>query len=84
MPNEQEILLENRDAKEDSQRWITWGCFVTMCIYPIIVLIMIFTGIDNSKIELFVNLAGILYISFGGIVSVFFGAQAFVKKGLKK
>tara|TARA_R110000822_G_scaffold48453_2_gene127588 strand:+ start:4012 stop:4335 length:324 start_codon:yes stop_codon:yes gene_type:complete len=71
------IRIDNEDRKQDSQRRMAWlACWsmVGFAILPIL------PFIPESRLETLASFSDVLFISQAGIVSMFFGAQAYMAK----
>jgi hypothetical protein len=70
--------LEDEDSQRDAQRRMTWFALSGMLLYPFAVILAdVFSLIEAAKI--LGAMASIYFVSVAGIVSVFFGANAFAK-----
>tara|TARA_Y100000593_G_C4300510_1_gene333100 strand:- start:643 stop:963 length:321 start_codon:yes stop_codon:yes gene_type:complete len=70
----------DRHERNDSQRHMSWVALCSMLIVTALVFLPIFS---DTRIEALDGLFSLFYISMGGIVAAFFGAQAFVQRGKK-
>lgn len=73
------IKLENENDKEDSMRKMVWFALFGMLLYPSLVLICDFNGLEKS-LNVLSELAETYFVSVSGIVAVYFGANAYSKK----
>lgn len=73
------IKLENENDKEDSMRKMVWFALFGMLLYPSLVLICDFIGLEKS-LNVLSELAETYFVSVSGIVAVYFGANAYSKK----
>ena len=76
---EREIRLANENGKEDSMRYMVWYSLAGMLIYPSL-LIMCDIFHLNEALPHLVSIAEIYFISVSGLVSVYFGSNAYSKK----
>jgi hypothetical protein len=74
--------LEDADAMRDAQRKMAWFSLAGMLLYPAIVLIAVFFGIDQAA-KILGDMAAVYFVSVAAIVAAFFGAQAMQTKPKK-
>ena len=72
------IRLENEDKKEDAQRHMAWFALFGMLLYPSLVVVSVFTGLEKAAIVLG-DMAPTYFVSVAAIVAAFFGKEAYVK-----
>ena len=77
---ERMILLENRDKKEDQQRWLVWFSAMTVTAF-IVVLMTPLIPID--RIDHLSGIAEIWILSNMGIIGSFIGFNQLAKRGTK-
>ena len=77
---ERMVLLENRDKKEDQQRWLVWFSALTVTIF-IVVLMTPLIPID--RIDHLSGIAEIWILSNMGIIGSFIGFNQLAKRGVK-
>ena len=77
---ERMILLENRDKKEDQQRWLVWFSAMTVTVF-IVVLMTPLIPID--RIDHLSGIAEIWILSNMGIIGSFIGFNQLAKRGVK-
>ena len=77
---ERMILLENRDKKEDQQRWLVWFSALTVTVF-IIVLMTPLIPID--RIDHLSGIAEIWILSNMGIIGSFIGFNQLARRGSK-
>ena len=76
-------LLKNEDQKQDAQLRMIWFSLISLLIFPILLMI-------SSKFELedagknLTDMSSIFFLTIGGLVSVYFGAQAIKRNGNDK
>ena len=78
---ERMVLLENRDKKEDQQRWLVWFSAMTVTIF-IVVLMTPLIPID--RIDHLSGIAEIWILSNMGIMGSFIGFNQLAKRGSKE
>ena len=72
------LRLENEDQKEDSQRWMIWFLLGGMLLYPFLVIICSYFNLENAA-KLLEDMSNIYFMSISGLVSVYFGSNAYAK-----
>lgn len=72
------LRLENEDQKEDSQRWMIWFLLGGMLLYPFLVIICSYFNLENAA-KLLEDMSNIYFMSISGLISVYFGANAYAK-----
>ena len=72
------MRLENENAKEDAQRFMAWFALFGMLLYPSLVVLSVFTGLDKAATVLG-NMAPTYFVSVAAIVAAFFGKEAYIK-----
>tara|TARA_R100001126_G_C4833042_1_gene152795 strand:- start:191 stop:541 length:351 start_codon:yes stop_codon:yes gene_type:complete len=77
---ERMVLLENRDKKEDQQRWLVWFSALTVTVF-IVVLMTPLIPID--RIDHLSGIAEIWILSNMGIVGSFIGFNQLARRGNK-
>ena len=75
---EKMIRLENEDAKEDAQRHMAWFALWGMLLYPALVVLSSWFGIEKASTVLG-DMAPTYFVSVAAIVAAFFGKEAYVK-----
>ncbi len=70
--------LEVMHEKADAQRNMCWMALLGMLLYPSLVVICDFLNLDKAA-EILGAMSSIYYVSVAGLVSVWFGAQAYTK-----
>lgn len=73
-------LLKNQDQKEDAQLRMIWFALLSLLIFPILLMISSVFGLEDAGKNL-TDMSSIFFLTIGGLVSVFFGAQAIKKNG---
>jgi len=74
------ILLENRDKKEDQQRYLVWFSALSVTIFIIVLMTPI---IPVSRIDHLSGIAEIWVISNMGVIGSFIGFNQMSKKEIK-
>ena len=72
------MRLDNEDKKEDAQRYMAWCALFGMLLYPALVVISVFTGLDKAA-GVLGDKAPTYFVSVAAIVAAFFGKEAYVK-----
>ena len=70
--------FENEDKKEDAQRFMAWFALLGMLLYPALVVVSVFTGLDKAA-GVLGDMAPTYFVSVAAIVAAFFGKEAYVK-----
>ena len=73
------IRLLNDDYKEDSMRHMTWFALLGLLIYPALIIFCDYFNLERALAHL-ASVAEIYILSVSGIVSVFFGSNAYSKR----
>ncbi len=73
------LKIENEDKREDSMRKMSWFTLIGMLLYPALI---VFCDIYGLKLAITIlgSLAETYFITTSGIISVFFGSSAYIKK----
>ena len=72
------MRLENEDKKEDAQRHMAWFALFGMLLYPALVVVSVFTGLDKAA-GVLGDMAPTYFVSVAAIVAAFFGKAAYGK-----
>lgn len=75
---EREMRLNNENDKEDSMRCMAWFALVGMLIYPSLLVLCDFFRLSEALVHL-ASIAEIYFLSVSGLVSVYFGSNAYTK-----
>lgn len=67
----------NEDQKQDSQRLMAVSAMVAMLVFPIVVLVSAYFGLDAN---LLVEISSMFYIAMAGVIAAFFGKEAYMSK----
>jgi|TARA_R100001126_G_scaffold49052_1_gene27769 hypothetical protein len=68
--------LELQNEKADAQRNMCWFALWGMLLYPSLVLVSSYLELDKGA-DILGSMSSIYYISVAGVVSVWFGSQAY-------
>ena len=68
--------LEIQNEKADAQRNMYWFALWGMLLYPSLVLVSSYLQLDKGA-DILGSMSSIYYISVAGVVSVWFGSQAY-------
>jgi hypothetical protein len=72
------MRLDNEDKKEDAQRYMAWFALFGMLLYPSLVVLSTFIGLDKAA-SILGDMAATYFVSVAAIVAAFFGKEAYVK-----
>jgi len=72
------MRMENEDKKEDAQRHMAWFALFGMLLYPSLVVVSNFVGLDKAA-GVLGDMAPTYFVSVAAIVAAFFGKEAYVK-----
>ena len=72
-------LLKNQDQKEDAQLRMIWFSLGSLLIFPLLLMVSSIFELEAAGKNL-TEMSSIFFLTIGGLVSVYFGAQA-IKKG---
>ena len=70
--------IENEDKKEDAQRMMAWFALFCMLLYPSLVVLSSWFGIEKAA-SVLGDMAPTYFVSVAAIVAAFFGKEAYVK-----
>ena len=70
--------LEDADARRDAMRHMTWFALWGMLLYPALVVLSSWFGIEKASTVLG-DMAPTYFVSVAAIVAAFFGKEAYVK-----
>lgn len=73
------VKLKNEDDKEDSMRRMAWFSLSGLVTYPALVILCDIFGLPNA-LAILGSLAETYFISVSGLISVYFGSNAYVKR----
>jgi len=81
--SDEELVMSERmqnlsvmHEKADAQKQMCWLALLGMLLYPTLVVICDLLGLDKAA-ELLEAMSSIYFVSVGGLVSVWFSAQAY-------
>lgn len=74
--------LEATHEKADAQRNMCWLALLGMLLYPALVVVCDLLSLDKAA-ELLEAMSSIYFVSVGGLISVWFGTQAYTKNNGK-
>lgn len=77
------LHIENEDKKEDSMRHMAWFSLLGMLLYPFLIMLCDIFHFDKALVHL-ASLAETYFISVSGIISVYFGSNAWSKRQRNK
>lgn len=75
---EREMRLTNENDKEDSMRRMAWFALIGMLVYPSLLVICDVFHLIEALTHL-ASIAEIYFLSVSGLVSVYFGSNAYAK-----
>ena len=78
---ERMVLLENRDKKEDQQRYMVWFSALSVTAFIIILMLPI---VPLDRLDMLSSIASTWVISNMGIIGAFIASNAFKKNGENK
>lgn len=67
--------FENNDLRADAQRKMTWIALGGMMVYPIVMILCSYSGLEIAS-ENLTEMAPTFFISTAGVVAAFFGVEA--------
>lgn len=76
---ERKIRIVNEDQKQDSQLRMVWFALLSSLLYPVLVMICFSLGFPDCA-RLLTDMSDIYFISVMGLVGVYFGADAYIRK----
>lgn len=74
-----QAMRENEDKKEDQIRAMAWFALWGMLLYPIMILVTSFVGLEDAA-TIIGDIAPTYFVAIAGLVAAFFGATAYMKK----
>ncbi len=74
-----QTMRDNEDKKEDQIRAMAWFALWGMLLYPILIVVTSFFGIDHAA-RIIGDIAPTYFVAIAGLVAAFFGATAYIKK----
>lgn len=76
---ERKIRIVNEDQKQDSQLRMVWFALLSSLLYPVLVMICFSLGFPECA-RLLTDMSDIYFVSVMGLVGVYFGADAYIRK----
>ena len=76
-------LLKNEDQKQDAQLRMIWFSLISLLIFPILLMISSIFELEDAGKNL-TDMSSIFFLTIGGLVSVYCGAQAIKRNGNDK
>ena len=73
------VKLKNEDDKEDSMRRMAWFSLSGLVLYPTLVILCDIFNLSNA-LTIVGSLAETYFISVSGLISVYFGSNAYVRR----
>ena len=73
------VKLKNEDDKEDSMRHMAWFSLSGLVLYPTLVILCDIFNLSNA-LTILGSLAETYFISVSGLISVYFGSNAYVRR----
>ena len=73
------VKLKNEDDKEDSMRRMAWFSLSGLVLYPTLVILCDIFNLSNA-LTILGSLAETYFISVSGLISVYFGSNAYVRR----
>ena len=67
--------MENDDKKQDAQRYMAWFALWGMLLYPSLVVIANWIGLDQAA-KILGDMAAVYFVSVAAIVAAFYGKEA--------
>lgn len=77
---ERKVKLINEDQKQDSQLKMVWFALLSSLLYPVLVIICFSLDYPDCA-KLLTDMSDIYFISVMGLVGVYFGADAYIRRG---
>ena len=71
--------MENDDKKQDAQRYMAWFALWGMLLYPSLVVIANWIGLDQAA-KILGDMAAVYFVSVAAIVAAFYGKEALAAK----
>lgn len=76
---QQEIVFENEDKKQDAQRNMAWFALGGMLFYPFAVVLATYFKLDSAA-KILGDMAATYFVSVAAIIAAFYGKEAFVSR----
>lgn len=76
---ERKLKLINEDQKQDSQLRMVWFALLSSLLYPVLVISCFSLGYPDCA-KCLTDMSDIYFISVMGLVGVYFGADAYIRR----
>lgn len=76
---ERKLRIINEDQKQDSQLRMVWFALLSSLLYPVLVMACFALGYPDCA-RLLTDMSDIYFISVMGLVGVYFGADAYIRR----
>lgn len=76
---ERKLKLINDDQKKDSQLRMVWFALLSSLLYPVLVMVCFGVGYPECA-RCLTDMSDIYFISVMGLVGVYFGADAYIRR----
>lgn len=77
--DERLMRLDNEDKKQDAQRNMAWFALFGMLLYPALVVLSIWFGLDKAA-SVLGDMAPTYFVSVAAIVAAFYGKEALASR----
>lgn len=77
--DERLMRLDNEDKKQDAQRNMAWFALFGMLLYPALVVLSIWSGLDKAA-SVLGDMAPTYFVSVAAIVAAFYGKEALASR----
>ena len=77
--DERLMRLDNEDKKQDAQRNMAWFALFGMLLYPALVVLSIWLGLDKAA-SVLGDMAPTYFVSVAAIVAAFYGKEALASR----
>jgi hypothetical protein len=72
-------LMEDRDARRDAMRRMTWVMLSGIILYPVAVIASVMYGLTDAA-NILGDLASTYFVTGSGVIAAFFGSQAYMDR----
>tara|TARA_R110000868_G_scaffold121379_3_gene321984 strand:+ start:3760 stop:4176 length:417 start_codon:yes stop_codon:yes gene_type:complete len=76
---QQQIIFENEDKKQDAQRNMAWFALGGMLFYPFAVVLATYFKLDSAA-KILGDMAATYFVSVAAIIAAFYGKEAFASR----
>lgn len=76
---ERKLRLINEDQKQDSQLRMVWFALLSSLLYPVLVIVCFVLRFPDCA-KLLTDMSDIYFISVMGLVGVYFGSDAYIRR----